>query len=265
MDENFIIAFSLTLFAGLSTGIGSLISFFASKTNTKLLSFSLGLSGGVMLYISFVEMLPEAVEKLTIRYAGNGPWYAITAFFGGMLLSLLIDRLVPEKDNPHEVRFVESMNKEIDKSKLHRMGILTAIAITIHNFPEGIATFVAAYSDLELGIPIALAVAIHNIPEGIAVAVPIYFATGNRRKAMRLSFLSGLAEPLGALLAFVFLMPFLNDAVLGIVFAVVSGIMVFISFDELLPGAQKYGDHHIPTYGVVIGMAIMAFSLLLLS
>lgn len=265
MDENFVIAFSLTLFAGLSTGIGSLISFFASKTNTKLLSFSLGLSGGVMLYISFVEMLPEAIEKLTIKYADSGPWYAITAFFGGMLLSLLIDRLVPEKDNPHEVRFVESMNKEIDKANLHRMGILTAIAITIHNFPEGIATFVAAYSDLELGIPIALAVAIHNIPEGIAVAVPIYFATGDRRKAMRLSFLSGLAEPLGALIAFAFIMPFLNDAVLGIIFAVVSGIMVFISFDELLPGAQKYGDHHIPTYGVVVGMAIMAFSLLLLN
>ncbi|MDD2634068.1 MAG: zinc transporter ZupT [Bacteroidales bacterium] len=265
MEENFIIAFTLTLFAGLSTGIGSLISFFASKTNTKLLSFSLGLSGGVMLYVSFVEMLPEAIGKLTIRYADNGSWYAIIAFFGGMLLSLLIDRLVPEKDNPHEVRFVESMNKDIDKSKLHRMGILTAIAITVHNFPEGIATFVAAYSDLELGIPIALAVAIHNIPEGIAVAVPIYFATGSRRKAMRLSFLSGLAEPLGALIAFAFIMPFINDAVLGIVFAAVAGIMVFISFDELLPGAQKYGDHHIPTYGVVIGMAIMAFSLLLLA
>ena len=264
MDENFWLAFGLTLFAGLSTGIGSLIAFFASKTNTKLLSFSLGLSGGVMMYISFVEMLPDAVEKLTESYAGYGPWYAITAFFGGMLISLLIDRLVPEKDNPHEMRFVESMSKEIDKNNLHRMGVFTALAIAIHNFPEGIATFVAAYSDLELGIPIALAVAIHNIPEGIAVAVPIYFATGNRRKAMRLSFLSGLAEPLGALLAFAFIMPFLNDAVLGIIFAVVSGIMVFISFDELLPGAQKYGNHHIPTYGVVIGMAIMAFSLLLL-
>ncbi|MDD4148441.1 MAG: zinc transporter ZupT [Bacteroidales bacterium] len=264
MDENFWLAFGLTLFAGLSTGIGSLIAFFASKTNTKLLSFSLGLSGGVMMYISFVEMLPDAVEKLTETYAGYGPWYAITAFFGGMLISLLIDRLVPEKDNPHEMRFVESMSKEIDKNNLHRMGVFTALAIAIHNFPEGIATFVAAYSDLELGIPIALAVAIHNIPEGIAVAVPIYFATGNRRKAMRLSFLSGLAEPLGALLAFAFIMPFLNDAVLGIIFAVVAGIMVFISFDELLPGAQKYGNHHIPTYGVVIGMAIMAFSLLLL-
>jgi len=264
MDKSLILAFTITLFAGLSTGIGSLIAFFAKKTNTKMLSFSLGLSAGVMIYVSFVEMLPQSLHLLKGVYSNAGSWYAILAFFAGIGISLLIDRLVPEKENPHEVRFVESMNSEIDKSKLHRMGIITAAAIAIHNFPEGIATFVAAYSDLELGIPIAVAIAIHNIPEGIAVAVPIYFATGSKKKAMKFSFLSGLAEPLGALLAFLFIMPFLNDAVLGIIFAVISGIMVFISFDELLPGAQKYGNHHIPTYGVVLGMAIMAFSLLLL-
>lgn len=264
MDKSLILAFTITLFAGLSTGIGSLIAFFAKKTNTKMLSFSLGLSAGVMIYVSFVEMLPQSLHLLKGVYSNAGSWYAILAFFAGIGISLLIDRLVPEKENPHEVRFVESMNSEIDKSKLHRMGIITAAAIAIHNFPEGIATFVAAYSDLELGIPIAIAIAIHNIPEGIAVAVPIYFATGSKKKAMKFSFMSGLAEPLGALLAFLFIMPFLNDAVLGIIFAVISGIMVFISFDELLPGAQKYGNHHIPTYGVVLGMAIMAFSLLLL-
>jgi len=264
MDKSLILAFTITLFAGLSTGIGSLIAFFAKKTNTKMLSFSLGLSAGVMIYVSFVEMLPQSLHLLKGVYSNAGSWYAILAFFAGIGISLLIDRLVPEKENPHEVRFVESMNSEIDKSKLHRMGIITAAAIAIHNFPEGIATFVAAYSDLELGIPIAVAIAIHNIPEGIAVAVPIYFATGSKKKAMKFSFMSGLAEPLGALLAFLFIMPFLNDAVLGIIFAVISGIMVFISFDELLPGAQKYGNHHIPTYGVVLGMVIMAFSLLLL-
>ncbi len=264
MHENLLFAFTLTLFAGLSTGIGSLISFFAKKTNTKVLSFSLGLSAGVMIYISFVEMLPDSIERLTSEYSNSGPWYAIIAFFVGILISLIIDKLVPEQTNPHEVRLVESMNAKIDKSKLKRMGMFTALAITVHNFPEGIATFIASYSDAELGIPIAFAIAIHNIPEGIAVAVPIYFATGDRKKAMRLSFLSGLSEPVGALLAFLFIMPFLNDSVLGIIFAVVAGIMVFISFDELLPGAQKYGDHHTPTYGVIIGMAIMAFSLLIL-
>ena len=157
------------------------------------------------------------------------------------------------------------MNKEVDKSKLHRLGVITAIAITVHNFPEGIATFMAAYSNIETGIPVALAIAIHNIPEGIAVAVPIYYATGSKSKAMRLSFLSGLAEPPGAIIAYLIIMPFINDVVLGISFAITAGIMVFISFDELLPGAQKYGNHHIPTYGVVIGMAIMAFSLLILN
>jgi zinc transporter, ZIP family len=264
MDNAFLIAFGLTLAAGLSTGIGSVIAFFASKTNTKLLSFSLGLSGGVMIYISFVEMLPESVSLIEQALGKSGQIYAVIAFFAGIGISLLIDKLVPEKENPHELRFVESMNDDVDKSKLRRLGIVTAIAIAIHNFPEGIATFVAAYTDLELGIPVAIAIAIHNIPEGIAVAVPIYFATGSKRKAMKLSFLSGLSEPLGAIIAFLILMPFLNNLVLGIIFAVVAGIMVFISFDELLPSAQKYGNHHIPTYGVVLGMAIMAFSLILL-
>lgn len=264
MDKAFLIAFGITLFAGLSTGIGSLISFFAKKTNTKMLSFSLGLSAGVMIYISFVEMLPESMNLLQAEYGKTGSWYAIIAFFGGLMLSLLIDKLVPEKDNPHELRFVESMSDTIDKSKLHRMGLITAAAIAIHNFPEGIATFVAAYSNLEMGIPVAVAIAIHNIPEGIAVAVPIYFATGSKRKAMKFSFLSGLSEPVGALLAFLLIMPFLNDVVLGIIFAAIAGIMVFISFDELLPGAQKYGHHHTSTYGVLLGIAIMAVSLLLL-
>lgn len=265
MDKTFLIAFSITLFAGLSTGIGSLIAFFAKTTNTKLLSFSLGLSAGVMIYISFVEMLPDSFGFLEHEYGKAGSWYVIAAFFGGILISLIIDKLVPEAENPHEVRFVESMNDAVDKSKLHRMGIITAAAIAIHNFPEGIATFVAAYSDIELGIPVAAAIAIHNIPEGIAVAVPIYFATGSKRKAMKYSFLSGLSEPVGALLAFLIIMPFLNDVILGLIFAVISGIMVFISFDELLPSAQKYGNHHIPTYGVLLGMAIMAVSLLLLN
>jgi len=264
MTGNALFAFLVTLFAGLSTGIGSLIAFFANKTNTKLLSFSLGLSAGVMIYISFMEMLPNSINLLSGVYNENGTWYAVLAFFAGMLISLIIDKLVPEKENPHEVRFVESMNSDIDKSKLHRVGVMTAIAIAIHNFPEGIATFITAYSDADLGIPVAIAVAIHNIPEGIAVAVPIYYATGNKKKAMKFSFFSGLAEPLGALLAFLLIMPFINDTVLGVIFSVVAGIMVFISFDELLPGAQKYGNHHLPTYGVVMGMAIMAFSLLLL-
>lgn len=265
MDNTFLIAFLITLFAGLSTGIGSIIAFFANKTNKTLLSFSLGFSAGVMIYLSFVEILPESIELLSAEQGDRGMWYAILTFFGGILLSLLIDKLVPEKNNPHELRLVENMTDELKRKKLHRLGITTAIAITIHNFPEGIATFMAVYNDLEIGIAVAIAVAIHNIPEGIAVAVPIYFATGSRRKAMYWSFLSGLSEPLGAVLAFLILMPFFTNTMFGLVLASVAGIMVFISFDELLPGARDHGEnHHMSTYGVLAGMFIMAISLLLL-
>lgn len=264
-DSAFILAFSITLLAGLATGIGSVIAFFADKTNKNLLTFSLGFSAGVMIYISFVEILPESITLLREDFAGNASWYAVTAMFAGIVLSLLIDKSVPEKSNPHEVRFVESMSEDVKKKKLHRLGVATAIAITIHNFPEGIATFMAAYSDLELGIPIAIAVGIHNIPEGIAVAVPIYYATSSRKKAVLWSFLSGLSEPLGALIAFLVLMPFLSSTILGITLAAVAGIMIFISFDELLPGAREHGkNHHVSTYGVFLGMFVMAISLLLL-
>ncbi len=265
MDSAFLPAFLLTLFAGLSTGIGSLIAFFADKTNKNLLTFSLGFSAGVMIYISFAEILPEATELLQESHGNNGRWYALLVFFAGILFSLIIDKSVPERSNPHEVRLVESLSDDLRKKKLHRLGIMTAIAITIHNFPEGIATFMAAYTDLELGIPVAIAVAIHNIPEGIAVAVPIYYATASRKKAVLWSFLSGLSEPLGALIAFAILIPFLTNALLGLILAGVAGIMIFISFDELLPGAREHGDnHHVSTYGVFIGIFVMAISLLLL-
>lgn len=265
MESSFLIAFLITLLAGLSTGIGSVIAFFADKTNKNLLTFSLGFSAGVMIYISFMEILPESIELISTSYGNNAAWYALLIFFVGIGFSLIIDKSVPEKSNPHEVRLVESMNEDVKKKKLHRLGIATAIAITIHNFPEGIATFMAAYTNLELGIPIAIAVGIHNIPEGIAVAVPIYYATASRKKAVLWSFLSGLSEPLGALIAFLVLMPFITSTLLGFVLSAVAGIMVFIAFDELLPGAREHGDnHHISTYGVFLGMFVMAISLLLL-
>lgn len=266
MDHNVLIALGLTLFAGLSTGIGSVISVIYKKTNPSLLSVALGFSAGVMIYISFVEILPEANASMHEYFQNDiGNWITLAAFFGGMLLVTLIDKLVPSEENPHEIHEVEDINDEAAKTKkLHRLGILSAIAIAIHNFPEGIATFMAAYNDIELGLPIAIAVAIHNIPEGIAVAVPIYFATKSRKKAFRLSFLSGLSEPVGAILAYLILMPFLNELVMGIVFASVAGIMIFISLDELLPTAGKYGKHHHSIYGLLAGMMVMAISLLIL-
>ncbi|MDZ7664436.1 MAG: zinc transporter ZupT [Desulfotignum sp.] len=260
-------AFSLTLMAGLSTGIGSALAFFAKTTNTRFLTASLGFSAGVMIYVSLVEIFVKARDALE---ATLGPFqgYLITtlAFFGGIVLIAVIDLLVPDFENPHEIRDVEDIpNRDltINKKNLHRMGIFSALAIAIHNFPEGIATFVGALADPALGMSIAVAVAIHNIPEGIAVSVPIFYATGSRKKAFGLSFLSGLAEPAGAVIGYFLVLRYFTDTLFGVMFAAVAGIMVFISLDELLPTAEKYGEHHIAMYGVVAGMAVMAASLVL--
>lgn len=261
-----LIAFGLTLFAGLSTGIGSAIAFFAKKTNTGFLSVALGFSAGVMIYVSFVEIMVKARSELVMELgAVSGNWITVASFFGGILLIALIDRLIPSIENPHEMHKVEEMHDEeaMKNKKLMRMGMFTALAIAIHNFPEGLATFTAAITDPSLGIAIAVAIAIHNIPEGIAVSVPVYYATGSKKKAFWLSFLSGLAEPVGALIGYLLLMPFLGPMVFGILFAGVAGIMVFISLDELLPAAEEYGEHHLSIYGLIAGMAVMALSLLL--
>jgi ZIP family zinc transporter len=267
MSEHSIwVAFGLTLIAGLSTGIGSLIALIAKRTNTKFLCASLGFSAGVMLYVSFMELLPTAKGELTQLFGDKtGTLSLLLAFFGGMGLITLIDFLIPKPNNPHELQGVEEMKKFNGQQKsLHRMGIIVALSLAIHNFPEGIAAFATAMSSgLSVAIPITIAIAIHNIPEGIAVSVPIYHATGNRRKAFWLSFLSGLAEPLGALIAFLFLMPFWSPLVNGIILASVAGIMVYISLDELLPTAEKYGEHHLSISGLIAGMIMMALSLFL--
>ena len=295
-----LVAFGLTLFAGLSTGIGSLIAWTCKRTNTRFLSVALGFSAGVMIYVSFVEILAESHELLTQTLGKiSGGWVTVAGFFGGIIVIALIDRLVPAADNPHEMRYVESMSEDgapcpkrkrpaLKKpnscgpqdwipsgahhghgphqhhhTKLMRLGLFTAIAIAIHNFPEGIATFVASLQDASLGITIAVAIAIHNIPEGIAVSVPVYFATGSRKKAFLWSLMSGLSEPLGALVGFAILSAVMNNVVFGVLFAAVAGIMVFISLDELLPTAREYGEPHLSIYGLIAGMGVMAVSLLL--
>lgn len=267
MHENLLIAFALTAFAGLSTGIGSAIALLTRKTNVKFLSASLGFSAGVMLYVSFIEIFVKAKESL-IKCHGEqtGYWYTIGAFFAGIFLIGLIDKLVPEVENPHEMHNIEEMNRTPPGNgdqKLMRMGIFTALAIGIHNFPEGLATFLSALNDPTIGVSIAVAIAIHNIPEGISVAIPVYYATGSRRKAFCYSFLSGISEPIGALIGYLVLYQFFNETMFGVVFAGVAGIMVYISLDELLPAAEKYGEHHLSIYGAVSGMAVMAVSLAL--
>lgn len=262
MENNLLLAFSLT---ALATGFGSIIAFFSKRENKLFLAVSLGFSAGVMIYVSFVEMLPKALELLEPGHGEHAAaWIMAAGFFVGILFIGVVDRLVPEYENPHEIRSVREMWPDMAKRKLHRMGVFAALAIAIHNFPEGMATFFAALHDPALGVAIAVAVALHNIPEGIAVAVPIYYATGNRKKACWLSFLSGLAEPLGAVIGYLILRPFFSDTVFGLVFAGVAGIMVFISIDELFPAAKEYDQGHAPIYALIAGMMIMALSLLLL-
>ncbi len=265
MSENLIWAFVLTALAGLSTGIGSLLAFFTRRTNRTFLSMALGFSAGVMIYVSLVEIFVKAKDALVqVHGEHGGAWLTVAAFFGGILGIAIIDRMIPSYENPHEAHAVEEMQRSIaPDSRLMRMGIFTALAIAIHNFPEGLATFFGVLQDPAVGIAITVAIAIHNIPEGISVAVPIYFATGSRRRAFWLSFLSGVAEPVGAIVGYTILRPFFSPTVFGLIFAFVAGIMVFVSLDELLPTAKEYGRGHVAIYGLIFGMAVMALSLLL--
>lgn len=263
--ENILFALGLTVFAGLATGIGSVMSFMSKKFNPKFLAASLGFSAGVMIYVSFVEIFVKAKYSLTAAHGLKmGNVYTVIAFFAGIAIIALIDKLIPSFENPHEIKNIEEKNiSPADNKKLLRMGMFSALAIAIHNFPEGLATFMGALTDPTLGVSIAVAIAIHNIPEGIAVSVPIYYATKNRKKAFWLSFLSGLAEPVGAILGYFILRNVFNDSTFGVIFAGVAGIMVYISLDELLPTAEEYGEHHIAIGGLITGMAVMATSLLL--
>ncbi|MFC6358628.1 zinc transporter ZupT [Luteococcus peritonei] len=255
-------AFLLTLLAGLSTGLGGLVVA-RGRSSPRLLASGLGLSAGVMVYVSFMELLAGGAEQL---HRHGGMWTALACFFGGIALIMLIDRLVPDSMNPHEpVGLHHDQGSDGDRGRrLMRAGTMTALALTIHNLPEGFATLVTGLDDFRAGLPIAVAIAIHNIPEGIAVAVPIHAATGSRRKAMLYALGSGMAEPIGAGLLFLALAPFISPALVGGCLCAVAGVMVFISLDELLPTAEAVGEHHAAAYGLVAGMAVMAVSLQLL-
>jgi ZIP family zinc transporter len=264
MDSNVLLALGLTTLAGLSTGIGSAVALFARRSNISLLSAALGFSAGVMIYVSFVELLAGGQQLLQGQYGkGLGGWLAVAGFFGGVLLILIIDFLVPDYENPHQAHLVDDSGAGL--RRLHRVGVLSALAIGIHNFPEGMATFMAVLADPVVGVSIAIAIALHNIPEGISISVPIYYATGSRRRAFWFSFLSGLAEPVGALAGYLVLRPYLDDGVLGLVFAAVAGIMVFISLDQLIPNAKKYDTGHQAVYGLIAGMGVMAVTLVMLA
>jgi len=251
--NNLGIALLLTTGAGLATTIGSLIGLAVRKPGPKFMGFTLGFSAGVMILVSFVELLQGSIESI-------GFLQAHLAFFMGMLGFFMIDSLIP-----HD--YIDQHDHKDKKSSdgLMRTGVLIALGIGIHNFPEGLATFASAMEDVHLGIAIAVAIAIHNIPEGLAVSAPIYAATGSRRKAFLWSFLSGVSEPIGAAIAAIVLLPFLTATVLGWVLAAVGGIMVAISLDEIIPIAKSYGTEHAPILGSISGMIVMALSLWMLN
>jgi ZIP family zinc transporter len=286
----------------MATGIGSIIAFTASRTNYRFLSVATGFSAGVMLYVSFVEIFLKGAESLTASYGEYwGNWVNAGAFFAGVIFIGLIDTLVPAEENPHETHSeaetaplrdeeIDEMNPDelrasvaaararaadaadIHQGKLMRMGLFTALAIAIHNLPEGLATFLAALEDPALGVAIAIAIALHNIPEGISVSVPIFYASGDRKKAFLYSVMSGVAEPVGAGIAYLALRLLVADPagafppqLMGILFSGVAGIMVYISLDELLPTSRAYGKGHDSLYGLFGGMIVMALSLLLMS
>ncbi len=272
LDSRVVFAFLLTLAAGLSTGLGSALGLLNRRFSPRVLTLALSFSAGVMLYVSFVEIFPKARDSLSGALgAGPGYWATVLSFFGGIAGIALIDRLLPR----HESGLTPALQAGVpprsaqrlrSNPELMRTGLFSALAIAIHNFPEGLATFIGALSSPRLGIGIAIAIAIHNIPEGLAVSAPIYYATGSKRQAFWISLASGLAEPVGALVGFIFLGTMLNDLVLGLVFASVAGVMIYICLDELLPTAQRMASHHhLMIGGVLAGMGVMSLSLLLLA
>ena len=271
-------ALLLTLIAGAATGIGGALVLFKKKISSDFLAGALGLSAGVMIFISMAEMFPESQEMIAGTGLTHGEAFVLVAFFVGMGLITLIDFAIPEYENPHEApglsldsktAAVGMLEQTGNEKAMHRLGLLSALAIAVHNFPEGIATFIGALNDPEMGAGLTFAIAIHNIPEGIAVAIPIYYATKSKGKALLYATLSGMSEVIGALLCLAVTAIFGIELTGGgpafpLVMSAVAGIMIYISLDELLPTAEKYGKHHIAIAGVVGGMAIMGISLLII-
>ena len=272
-------ALILTLIAGAATGIGGALVLFRKKISSDFLAGALGLSAGVMIFISLAELFPEAqAEIMATASLRHGEAYVLIAFFVGMGLIMLIDFLIPEYENPHEASglslgaktaAVDILQHTGGEAAMKRLGIMSALAIAIHNFPEGIATFIGALNDPQMGTGITFAIAIHNIPEGIAVAIPIYYATKSKGKALLYATMSGMSEVIGAVLCLGVTALFGieltgSGPAFPLILAAVAGIMIYISLDELLPTAEKYGKHHVAIAGVVAGMAIMGISLLIL-
>lgn len=251
MDQSAKFALILSFLAGISTVLGACIVFISKQNNKRMIAFSLGFSGGVMVCVSFTDLFPFAETTLVKHYGSiYGVILSIVYMLSGVIFAALIDNFIPHESHV-------GLSGGCSNGKLFRVGLVSMIAITLHNFPEGIATFMSGYQNTALGISISLAIAMHNIPEGIAVAMPIYYSTGNRSKALRYTLYSGLSEPVGALLAFLILKPFISEVLLGLIFAFVMGIMLYICFEELIPSSREYGYIKLSLCSIFLGICIM--------
>ena len=267
MIEHWQIPLLMTFLAGFATVIGGFITFFVNKSNLKVLSLGLGFSAGVMIFVSLTEILDTAQELLQAYYPNRYHWLLFGGFIAGVIISKLIDEFVPDHVEEQDFENTNSAENEHSqrKHKIKRAGLLTAIAIAVHNFPEGLGTFLVSSQNLALGASVALAIALHNIPEGIAVALPIYHATGKKRLALWYSFWTGVTEPIGAIIGLGLLHWFLPEAFIGFLLIAVVGIMIYISFDTLLPLSHEYGDWHYAITGVMSGIIIIWASILLVN
>lgn len=265
MNKEAILSLGLTTIVGLSMGLGSLLSFIVKETNKRFLAIALSFSAGIMIYVSFMAILPEGMELIEGYFGEHGKFIALAGFFGGMFITAIIEKLVHKYGGHYHGHYGHDHDHDNDNCEngehLSKLGLMSAVAIAIHNLPEGLAIFTAGLKDISVSVPIAAAVILHNIPLSIAISVPIYYSTGSKKKAFLYSLFVGFCQPLGAIIGYLILSNFFNDLVFGILFSIVAGIMIFVSLDELLPSSQKYEDHHISVYGAIVGMMVMALSM----
>lgn len=249
MDKNVVYSLLISSFAGISTLLGGLVVYFKFKDKNSFIAFALSFSLSVMISLSIFELLPDSFITLSSRFGLLvGIIFTTVMFLVGKFLVTKINKklaLLHNKDN------------------LYRVGLLSMIALMLHNFPEGIATFMASYNDLSAGISLGIAIMLHNIPEGISISVPIYYATGSKKRGVIYSLISGLAEPLGAILAFIVLKNYINEITIALVIVIVAGIMITISINEMLPEVNSYNKKNISILGMIIGVILVIVNLLL--
>ncbi len=273
MNDYALNALFLTFIAGSATAFGAVLTFFVKRNDYRVLALGMSFSAGVMIYLSFMDILPMAITDMSCGDSVTklGHFFAIVMFFIGVFSAGVIDYFVPEHLHTKEIDtectddklcnlHICQENRAVAsvKRKRYRAAILTAIALGIHNFPEGFSVFVTTYEDIAVGIGVALAISLHNIPEGVSVALPIYSATGNKWKAFFVATLSGMTEPLGAFVAYIALAPYISPMLTGGTLALTAGLMVYIALDELLPMAREYGEEHYGIVGVFCGMLMMS-------